>query len=375
MTTTTTTLFNTNHENDMNDQTPNAEQFAQDVAAAASTEQQIVAEAGAALQQKAEVAAQAPPEEITPEELAEHSTEALLDDFETKTTGMSLKVHKWGQTLNVSAEAKKEMADTQGASEKSVVAKKLLIEKSKQPKEMKEVLRQLSQIRQLWILWTMPSTEDGVRIIRLDQAQKFNDEMAKRKDALRLAIDALAAKREDIKAQAKTDLDQLYNPADYQVDFHDVYSFSWQTKNLLPDERLKQVSPELYKAEAAAVRGQLAKAADKCEEELTTALSYAVNMMVENLNATDDDGKKKNFKPSSLTRLEKFFADFKQFSLGGSNALNKIVEEAQLAIKGMDPKDVKKDIHLQDTLKDSMESLQSKLGGMMETKKKRKLTY
>ena len=253
------------------------------------------------------------PEEITPEELAEHSTDALLDDFESKTTGMALKVRKWGQTLNVSAQAKQEMAETQDASEKSLVAKKLLVEKSKQPKQMKEVLRQLSQIRQLWMLWTMPSTEDGVRIIRLDKAQDFQTEMEKRADKLRTALDELTAIREEIKSQAQQDLQKLYNPADYNVDFHAVYGFSWQTKNLLPDERLKEISPELYKAEAAAVRAQLSKAAEKCEEELTTALAYAVDMMVENLNAVDDDGKRKNFKPTSLSRLEKFFADFKSF--------------------------------------------------------------
>ena len=120
----------------------------------------------------------------------------------------SLGIHK---TLNSAQKA--EAADTFGAANQFISAGKKLLD-TKHP-----AFRAVTNVRTrtifLWKGMSLPYPEPGIRLIRLDQIDLFNEQMTGLRAELEEAVSRLDAHYAELKSAARDRLGRLFNAEDY----------------------------------------------------------------------------------------------------------------------------------------------------------------
>jgi hypothetical protein len=79
----------------------------------------------------------------------------------------------------------------------------------------KEVTAVRGRVQSFWKGCTLPYPEPGVRLIKQDNVEHFNEQMEEFRDQLTEAVGKLDQHYAELKASARRRLGQLYNPDDY----------------------------------------------------------------------------------------------------------------------------------------------------------------
>lgn len=225
----------------------------------------------------------------------------------------------------------------------------------------------MSQARTYWMTNTAPFPDDGIRLLRQDKVEEFEQQIDSMKELLAEAVEMLDDDLPNIKEERKTPegLGELYNDADYPATLKDEYNIKISYPSVRPDPALQQILPEVYQREEQRIQAQFAQVFSLAEAEFQKELSHCVDHMVEKLA----DGK--TFNAKSMKRVNNFFERFKSVGLGSNADLDVLVDTAQKALEGVDVKKLKDQEQTKASLKETLGSVKTILDSMMSDKPQR----
>jgi hypothetical protein len=288
-----------------------------------------------------------------------------------ETLGVRLDKSQFGLSRTVTDEQRERMADLFNAEGESVRASKRLL--NKRNEAYQRVTGLLNRARQIWKESTVPYPEPGLRLIRREGIEGFDNRMQAVRAELTEAVAALdSVYRDQLLPEAMTTLGQLFDSADYPASLADEFGLEWGYRGIDPPEYLRQVSPKLFEQEQERIRARFEEAVALAEQAFTDEFARMVEHMVERLTP-GPDGKSKTFRDTAITNLKEFFARFQSLDVGSNADLQAMVAEAQRAVDGVDVAKLRKDVIARDQIRGAMQGLSQRLESLMVDRPKRRI--
>jgi hypothetical protein len=276
----------------------------------------------------------------------------------------------FGVRKTLTPEQKSQAADTFGAAGEYVSAAKKLLDTSHP--SFKLVTSTRGRILNYWRGLSLPYPEPGIRLIRQDDVAAFNVQMTTLQAELTEAVAELDRRYDDLKQAARRRLGSLYNVTDYPVSLVDLFGVSWDFPAFDPPSYLRQVSPELYEQESRRIRARFEEAVQLAEQAFTEEFSKVVAHLTERL-AGQEDGKPKVFRDSAVENLREFFERFRHLNVRSSDELDRLVEQSQQIIRGVEPQQLRDNQPLRQQIATQLSSVQSVLDGMLVDRPRRNI--
>ena len=182
-----------------------------------------------------------------------------------------------------------------------------------------------TKITDFWRGLTLPFPEPGVRLLRHDQVEAFDQQMADFKAELEDAVRTLDQDFEELKQAAVQRLGSLFNPADYPESLVGLFGVSWDYPNIEPPDYLIGVSPELYRQEQERVRARFEEAVQLTEQAFLDEFAKVVAHLTERITGTNEDGTPKVFRDSAIDNLSDFFERFRSLNVRSNQQLDELV--------------------------------------------------
>jgi hypothetical protein len=180
----------------------------------------------------------------------------------------------FGVRKSLTSAQKSQAADTFGAEGAFLSAGKKLLD-TRHP-GFKAVTSVRSQLLGLWRSLSLPYPEAGVRLIRQDDIELFNE----RAQSLRMELDDAVERLDEhfgaLKAAARERLGQLYNPDDYPDSLRGLFKVEWDFPSVEPPEYLRELNPALFAEEQRRAAARFDEAVRLAEEAFTNELSQLV---------------------------------------------------------------------------------------------------
>lgn len=279
-----------------------------------------------------------------------------------------------GNTRSLSAERRREIANQYDADPDYIRARKVLL--NRKDKRIRECFSVCERAVKYWEAMTVPYSEGqkGVRLIRKDRIQEFEDGMQRLLDELSSAVaKAEEVYQTEILPEARQRLAELFDPADYPPTLVGCWGFDWEYPNVEPPSYLQQLNPELYQIEQERIRRRFEEAVQLAEQAFLQEFAQMIEKLSERLQP-GPDGKAKTFQETTVSNLTEFFDRFRQLNIGSNDQLDALVSEAQQALQGTDVAKLRKDAHERQTVGESMQGILERLGTMMVEKPGRKIS-
>ena len=223
-----------------------------------------------------------------------------------------------------------------------------------------------------WKSMTLPWPEPGVRLIRRDQIEEFDNLATASSERLADAVAELDLHYEELRNTARERLGSLFNESDYPASLRDAFSMSWDYPSIDAPGYLRQVNPELYEQECNRIRSRFSEAVRLAEEAFIGELSELISHLSERLSG-DRDGKPKIFRDTVVSNLSEFFGRFQSLNVGSNSELNQLVEKAQSVLRGVRPNALRKSNGLRQHVATQLSSVQATLDGMMVDRPRRNI--
>jgi hypothetical protein len=284
--------------------------------------------------------------------------------------GVRLSVTSLGVRKTLTPQQKAQAADTFGAEGAYMSAAKKLLDTSHP--SYKRVTSVKNQAVQVWRGMSLPFPEPGLRLIRQDDIESFNDRMTDLKNELNEAVDQLNDHYAELVDAARQRLGSLFNAGDYPDSLIGLFDIAWDFPSVEPPDYLRRLNPQLYEQEAQRVAARFDQAVQLAEQAFMEELSSVVSHLSERL-AGDDDGKPKVFRESAVTNLTDFFARFRQLNVRSNEQLDELVERAQQIVGGVQPQQLRDNQSLRQEIGTQLSGVQSVLDGLLVDRPRRSI--
>lgn len=276
----------------------------------------------------------------------------------------------FGVRKSLSSEQKAQAAESFGAEGQFISAAKKLLDTRDEHFQAVTSIRH--QIQSYWRNLSLPYPEPGLRLVRQDQVEPFNQQMHEYQAQLEEAVHRLDQRLEGLKAAARERLGSLFNPADYPNSLRGLFLVEWDFPSVEPPEYLLRLNPELYQQEKARITARFEEAVRLAEEAFTAELAKLVDHLVERLGS-DADGTKKVFRDTAITNLNEFFGQFKGLNVHSSADLDRLVETAQRAVAGIEPQAVRDSDSLRQHVSTQLSAVAASLDQMLVDQPRRRI--
>ena len=276
-----------------------------------------------------------------------------------------LGVHK-----SLSRQQKSEAADTFGANDQFISAGKKLLD-TKHP-SFRSVTAVRNRIISLWKGMSLPYPDPGIRLIRLDQVELFNDQMIGFRVDLEETVERLEEHYADVKAAARDRLGRLFDETDYPATLRNLFAVEWDFPSVEPPAYLQQVNPELYELESQRVSARFDEALELAEQAFSSELSQLISHLHERLSGAAD-GKAKIFRDSAVSNLSDFFQKFRNLNVRSNDQLDALVSHAQQIVQGIEPQSLRDNRVLRQTLASELSELQGTLDNLLVDRPRRNI--
>lgn len=277
-------------------------------------------------------------DETAPAAVSTPSETATGDRLQSVTTAIRLHIRWPGVRKTLDKAQKQRAADAFDAELKSLSAAKKLLDTS-HPR-FKAVSKVRSQAVTYWRHQTLPYIEAGVRLIRRSDINAFDVQMNSFRRELTEAVTELDLCYGELIQQARQRLGDLFSSEDYPTSLNDLFGLTWDYPSSTPPEYLRQVAPDLYRAECERVRQRFNEAVQLAESSFAEELTALVNHLAEKLSG-QEDGKPKVFRDSAVTNLREFFDRFQHLSINSDDQLEQLVQRARDVLSGTGPQDLR----------------------------------
>jgi len=288
----------------------------------------------------------------------------------TTMAAVRVSIQWFGTRKTLTREQKSEAADTFGAEGTFLSAGKKLIDTSHPA--FKTVTSVRGRIISLWKAESLPFPEPGVRLIRQDRIERFNERMQELREELDEAVWRLDEHFAELKSAARQRLGRLFNSADYPDSLRNMFAVTWDFPSVEPPPYLQQLNPELYQQECQRVQSRFDEAVKLAEEAFVAELAKLVSHLTERLSG-QDDGKPKVFRDSMLENLTEFFGRFRQLNVRSSEQLDSLVSDAQRIIRGVEPQELRDNAGVRQHVATEMSRVQSVLDGLLVDRPRRNI--
>lgn len=276
-----------------------------------------------------------------------------------------------GVSKTLSTEQKSEAAETFGAEGRVISAGKKLIDSSHPAFRAVTAVR--SKAVQYWKSMSLPYPEPGVRLIRRESVEPFQEAMTGFRDELTESVGKLQGRFAELKEAARLRLGRLFNPADYPTDLSSLFSVTWDFPAVEPPDYLRQLSPEVFEQERARVAARFDEAVQLAEQAFIDELGRLVEHLVERLSGSGPDGKSKVFRDSAVTNLGEFFERFKSLNVRSNAQLDELVQRAQQTVRGLGAQTLRDNAGLRQQVASQMSAVQSVLDGLLVDRPRRNI--
>jgi hypothetical protein len=177
---------------------------------------------------------------------------------------------------------------------------------------------------------------------------------------------------DQIKADARQRLGRLYNPQDYPSEVRGLFSVSWEFPSIDPPSYLMQLNPDIYRQEQERVAQRFEQAVQLAEQAFIGELAKLVSHLTERLT-TGQDGEKKVFRDSAIANLTEFFSRFRDLNVRSNAQLDRLVEQAQQIVRGVQPQELRDNDGLRQHVAAQLASVQMTLDGMLVDQPRRRI--
>src|ERR1039458_9813617 len=263
-----------------------------------------------------------------------------------------------GVRKTLSPDQKAQAAESFGAEGQYLSAAKKLLDTSHEAFQAVSSVR--SQIISYWKGLSLPYPEPGMRLIKQDDIEAFNDRLSQFRVDLNAAVENLDNHFDSLKRAAQDCLGSLYNPADYPVSLSGLFAVEWDYPSVEPPEYLLRLNPHLYQQERDRITARFDEAVKLAEEAFTAEFARLVSHLSERLTS-DVDGEKKIFRDSAINNLTEFFDRFKRLNVRSNGDLDRLVETAQRTLAGVDPHIVRNSASLRQHVTTELAAVQAVL--------------
>lgn len=223
-----------------------------------------------------------------------------------------------------------------------------------------------------WRGVSLPFVEPGVRLVRHDQIETFDQHMSRFRDELGQAVAQLDEHYGELRQAARRRLGRLYNPADYPETLRGSFDLEWSYPSVEPPGYLQELSPELYRQECARVQQRFDEAVELVEQAFLEELRKLVAHLTERLLG-QQDGKPKVFRDSAVENLHEFFATFQRLNIHSSEELDTLVAQARQVVSGVEPQNLRENHVLRQTVTQELSEVQSVLNDLLVERPRRNI--
>jgi len=276
----------------------------------------------------------------------------------------------FGVRKSLNAEQRAQAADAFGAEGGFLSAGKKLVDTAHPA--FKAVTAVRHRIVSYWKGMSLPYPEAGIRLIRQDRIEQFQQQMQELQQELAEAVQQLDAHYADLKAAARQRLGSLYNAADYPASLEGLFSVEWDFPSIDAPDYLRELNPDLYAEECQRVQARFDEAVKLAEEAFTAELVRLISHLTERLSG-NDDGTPKIFRNSAIENLSEFFQRFRELNVRSDAQLDRLVADAQRVIRGVDPQTLRENADLRQHVATQMSRVQSVLDGLLEDRPRRNI--
>lgn len=304
------------------------------------------------------------------ETIAPVSSTAAARRLRTMMAAVRLAFTWFGVRKSLSPQQKDEAADSFGAEGSYLSAAKKLLD-TKHP-AFKAVTAVRGRALNLWKGMSLPYPEPGIRLIRQNDVPAFDVQMTTMRVELDDAVEQLNGHYDELRSAARDRLGRLFNSNDYPVTLVGLFQVEHDFPSVEPPDYLRQLSPELFRQEQARVQQRFSDAARLAEEAFTGEFAKVVSHLTERLSGTED-GKSKVFRDSAVENLAEFFQRFRTLNIGSDAELERLVEEAQQIVRGIQPQALRDNAALRREIASQLSGVQSVLDGLMVDRPRRNI--
>ena len=223
-----------------------------------------------------------------------------------------------------------------------------------------------------WRDRSLPFPEDGIRLIKRQDIDTFNETMRRYQNELDEAVWRLNEHYDELKANAQQRLGRLFQESDYPTTLIGMFEVTWNYPNVEPPNYLQDYNPRLFREESQRVRSRFNEAVRLAEEAFTSELSKLVAHLIDKLSG-DTDGKPKIFRDTAVTNLSEFFERFQRLSIGSNEELEQVVGQARQIMGNIPPQQLRDSATLRQQINGQLANVQSTLDQLMIDRPRRNL--
>ena len=277
----------------------------------------------------------------------------------------------FGTKKSLTAEQKAQAAEPFDAEGQFLSAGKKLLDTKHNAFRAVTAIR--TKITDSWRGLTLPYPEPGVRLIKHNQVESFDQQMADYRSELEDAVMTLDQQFEELKQAAAQRLGSLYNPADYPPTLVGLFSVGWDYPNIEPPDYLLGLSPDLYRQEQERVKARFEEAVQLAEQAFLDEFSRLVAHLTERISGTNEDGTPKVFRDSAVDNLCDFFERFRSLNVRSNQQLDDLVAQAQRAVRGVAARDLRDSQSIRQEVTTQLARVQNSLDAMLVDRPRRRI--
>ena len=267
-----------------------------------------------------------------------------------------------GVRKTLTPEQKSQAAESFGAEGDFLSARKKLLDTTHSA--YKDVTAVRGRVVSFWKALSLPYPDPGIRLIRQEQIEPFNEQMATFRGELIEAVMRLDEQYAELKSAARRRLGALFNPSDYPASLTGLFDLAWEFPNVQPPEYLMQLNPAIYEQEKARIASRFEEAVRLAEQAFVNEFADLVSHLCERLS-TQAGGEKKIFRDTAVTNLVEFFGRFRQLNIHSNDQLDELVDQAQKFVRGVEPQALRVNETLRQHVATQLSSVQAALDGML----------
>ena len=275
-----------------------------------------------------------------------------------------------GVRKTLSREQKEQAAESFGAEGQSLSAAKKIME-TRHP-AYKAVTAIRNRAIACWRAVSLPYPEPGIRLIRQDRIDAFDQQMADLRQELTEAVEQLNGRYDELKLAARDRLGSLYDISDYPPDLLGMFAIEWDYPSVEPPQYLLELKPELYEQEKQRIAARFEEAVQLAEEAFTSDFGKLIDHLRERLAGTED-GKPRVFRDSAVDNLKDFFGRFKTLSVRSNAQLEDLVASAQRLVAGVGPQDLRDSAPLRQQISSQLGAMQTALDALLVERPRRRI--
>ncbi len=283
----------------------------------------------------------------------------LTEDLRSKTIGVSLSYKKFGATVAADDDVKDIAATALKAETESLRISERII--GKDVATYKAITKHMTKLKRELDEMSIDTPIRGVRLMRLDKVDEWKGMVEDAQQKLEELVEELDNQRDVIIDDAKMRLGDAFSLDHYPDSFLGTFSIDCTYPSIGPDERLKQIAPEIYEEQVRRTKAMFDQAIAETTEALAIQFKKLIDALVEKL------GDSKRIKSNVFEPMQNFLEVFENVRLGASPSLQAVVDQAREIVSNYGANDLRNSTTIRESLASSMEPILNRVESLVES--------